>query len=467
MPMQLSFYGAAGNVTGSCYLLEANGARLLIDCGLYQERELRGRNYEPFPFEVSSIDGVILTHGHLDHCGLIPKLVKEGFDGPVYCTAPSGEIAGIVMRDAAKIQAEDLAFKRKRHAREGRTGPHPLEPIYTEEDADTAAGLMKPREYGAAFGVADGIEAAFHNAGHILGSASVRISVRDGDRFRSILFSGDIGRYNTPIICDPVGVTEADYVVVESTYGNRDHTPNADIPAALADVINRTSEAGGNLVIPSFAVERTQELLFHMSGLVREGRIPEIMVFLDSPMAVKVTEVFRKYPELFDAESAALLERGQHPCDFPGLFMSRTVDESKAINRIRGTAVIIAGAGMCTGGRIKHHLKNNITRPESTILFIGYQAHGTLGRIIVDGARTIRIHGQEHPVRAKIERISGFSAHGDRSELQRWLASLQQSPRRTFITHGEPAAAEAFAGLLRDERGWETTVPAYGDTVEL
>ncbi len=462
--MKLSFHGAARNVTGSCFHLEANGARLLIDCGFYQERNLRGRNFEPFPFAANQIDAVLLTHGHLDHCGLIPKLVKHGFSGPVYCTAPTGEIAGIIMLDSAKIQAEDLAFKRKRHAREGRADPHPLVPVYTAEDAEAAIRLIKPRAYNAPFVVADGVEAAFHNAGHILGSASLRLSVREGETTRSILFSGDLGRYDSPIICDPAGVQQADYVVVESTYGNRTHGPAEDIPGALADIINATRQAGGNLVIPSFAVERTQDLLYYMSVLIREKRIPRIMAFVDSPMAIKVTKVFRKYPELFDAESAALLERGEHPCDFPGLKMSRSVDESKAINEIHGTAIIIAGSGMCTGGRIKHHLRNNISRPESTVLFVGYQAVGTLGRIIVDGADRIRLFGEQQAVKARIERLSGFSAHGDKHELLRWLSSLQEAPRRVFVVHGESDASDAFADLLREKHGWRADVAEYGAT---
>ncbi|HEY5621158.1 MAG TPA: MBL fold metallo-hydrolase, partial [Pontiella sp.] len=296
--------------------------------------------------------------------------------------------------------------------------------------------------------------------GHVFGSSSIRIVVEQGGESRSILFSGDIGRWDLPIMRDPHQYENADYVLIESTYGDRVHDAVADIPGELERIINETEKAGGTVVIPSFALERTQELLYHLNNLLNEDRIPHLLAFVDSPMAVKITEVFKKHPELFDEETMAQLEAGDQPCDFPGLTMSRTVDQSKSINHIKGTAIIIAGSGMCTGGRIKHHIKNNIGRPESTILFVGYQAFGTLGRYLLEKPETVRLFGEEHEVKARIERISGFSAHADRNELFKWISSVKQ-PRRVFITHGEEAQATAFLNFLTDKTGWDCVVPGY------
>ncbi|MBU0678326.1 MAG: MBL fold metallo-hydrolase [Verrucomicrobia bacterium] len=466
--MKLSFLGAAQNVTGSCYLLEQGNRRIVIDCGMFQERDFRGRNWEPFPVAPNSIDTVLLTHAHLDHCGLLPKLVKEGFKGKILGTPASLEIAQIIMLDSGKIQQEDAAFKKKRHEREDRKGPHPVEALYTVEDAEAVPPLFSPVEYVKPIDLGDGLSASFHESGHILGATSIRLEFGTNGTRKSILFSGDVGRWDSPIIRDPNPDTGADYVVTESTYGNRVHAPTADIPEKLADIINSTRERGGNVVVPSFAVERTQELLFHMTLLRQAKKIPHLMVFVDSPMAIRVTEVFRKHPELFDEEARELLRQGRHPCDFPGLTMTRSANESKAINQIKGTAVIIAGSGMCTGGRIKHHLANNISREESTIMFVGYQAVGTLGRIILEKQHEeIRIHGQMYPLRARIEKINGFSAHGDKNELFRWISSLNKVPQRVFVTHGEVEAAEDYAQLLRDKLKCEVTVPEYKQDVVL
>ena len=315
--------------------------------------------------------------------------------------------------------------------------------------------------------VASGIEATFHEVGHILGATAISLRVGHGSDSRTVLFSGDVGRWNVPIVRDPDVITEADYVVVESTYGDRLHAPSADIPDKLAGIVNRTREAGGNLVVPSFAVERTQELLYHLNELLHEDRIPHLRVFVDSPMAIRVTEVFRRHRELFDEQAMRLLDEGRHPCDFPGLTMCRSVRESKSINHIRGTAIIIAGSGMCTGGRIKHHLSHHIGRPESTVLFVGYQAKGTLGRIILEGADSVRIHGQTHTVNARIAKINAFSAHADRDELLRWLSGIESAPRHVFVTHGEPTSAHAFAQVLEERFGWGASVPVYRQTCAL
>lgn len=467
MHIKLSFLGAARNVTGSQYLVEANDVRFLVDCGLYQERELKGRNWEPFLIPPGSIDAVLLTHAHLDHCGLLPKLVREGFDGHVYCTAATSEIAKVILMDSANIQQEDAEFKRKRHQREGRRGPYPEIPLYTTDDAKDCFRLLSPIYYGEPVEIGDGVVATFHDAGHILGSSMIRVTVSQDGEKRTLLFSGDVGRWNKPILRDPTLFDEADYVLVESTYGDRLHESQETISEELAKVINSTVEAAGNILIPSFALERSQEVLYYLNELLIKDRIPHLMVFVDSPMAVSVTEVFEHYPELFDKEMMELIRQGKSPFNFPGLTMVRTVDQSKAINYITGAVMIIAGSGMCTGGRIKYHLVRNISRLESTILFVGYQAMGTLGREIVGGGKEVRILGQKYRVRARVAQIHGFSAHADRDELLRWLSALQRPPRHLFVVHGESETAWHFADLLKERTGWEISVPNYRDEIIL
>ncbi len=467
MEIKLNFFGAARNVTGSCYYIEANGVRLLVDCGLYQERDLKPRNWADFPVPADTIDAVLLTHAHLDHCGRLPKLVKEGFKGTVYATSATADIANIIMLDSAHIQEEDIKQKLKRHQRSGKKSPFPYEPLYTMEDAEKVNTLFNKVKYNTKVPIGEGISAEFREAGHVFGSSSIRLEVEQGGEKRTILFSGDVGRWDLPIMRDPFQYEHADYVLIESTYGNRTHEEVADIPGELERIINETHEAGGNIVIPSFALERTQELLYHLNNLLNEDRIPHLMAFVDSPMAIKITDVFNKHPDLYDEETMEQVRAGGEPYNFPGLTMSRTVAQSKSINHINGTAIIIAGSGMCTGGRIKHHLKNNIGRPESTILFVGYQAFGTLGRIILDKPETIRIFGEEHPVKARIERIGGFSAHADQNELYRYLSSIQEPPRKVFVTHGEESAATAFQQFLTEKTGWTCVVPEYEQEVVL
>ena len=467
MSLKLSFLGAAQNVTGSRYLVEAGGIRFLVDCGLYQEREFRERNWAPFAVPPETLDAVLLTHAHLDHCGLLPKLVREGFKGKIYGTPATAEIAGIMLMDSAKIQQEDAEFKKKRHEREGRKGPYPEIPLYTTEDAQACCPLFSPARYGEPVDLGGGVSATFHDAGHVLGSAMIKVAVSKNGTQRSILFSGDAGRWQKPILCDPTLFDEADYVVVESTYGNRLHQGSAGIADQLAEVINATMEAGGNIVVPSFALERSQEVLYYLNQLLYKDTIRHMMVFLDSPMAVSLTEVFQHHPELFDKDTLELIRQGNSPFDFPGLTMVRTVDESKSINYITGSVMIIAGSGMCTGGRVKYHLVRNITRPESTILFVGYQAVGTLGRQIVDGKKEVRILGRHHRVKARIAQISGFSAHADQSELFRWLSGLKKPPKHLFVTHGESEVAQQFGNLLREKTGWAISVPEYRTEVQL
>jgi len=467
MNIKLTFLGAAQNVTGSQYLVQFNNVNFLVDCGLYQERELKGRNWSPFFIPPESLDAVLLTHAHLDHSGLLPKLVREGFNHAIYCTGATSEITRIMLLDSGKIHEEDADFKRRRHEREGGKGPYPEIPLYTKDDAEAVSPLFSPIKYGETVEIGDGIETTFYDAGHVLGSSMVKLKIRQNGEGRTILFSGDIGRWNKPMLHDPTLFDEADYVIVESTYGDRLLERPEDAANQFAEVINTTVKKGGNIVIPSFALERSQEILYYLNTFLLKGRIPRLKVFVDSPMAVSVTEVFEHHLELFDKEMKELLHQRKSPFDFPGLNLAGSVDESKAINHIAGSVIIIAGSGMCTGGRIKHHLVNNISREESTILFVGYQAVGTLGRQIVDGAKTVRILGQYYPVRARIAQLHGFSAHADRGELVRWLSSLDKPPRRVFVTHGELNASQHLASLVRSSRGWEAIVPSYKEQVFL
>jgi len=467
MQMKLRFLGAAGNVTGSRHLLEANGTRLLVDCGLYQERDLRERNWEPFPIPPASINAVLLTHAHLDHCGLLPKLVREGFKGKIYCTAATAEITKIILLDSAKLLEEDAEHKLKRHKKQGRTGPYPVLPLYTTENAEACFPLFEPVQYKQPIQLDSGLEAAFYDAGHVLGSSIIKIKANRTGEERTVLFSGDIGRPDKPFVCDPTVFEKADYVLVESTYGDRIHHDPQNIENLIADAINSAKIAGGNIIVPSFALERSQELLYYVNELLLKNQIPHLMVFLDSPMATKITEVFKNHPELFSERTADFIKQHNSPFTLPGLKMVETAEESKAINHIKGTIMVIAGSGMCTGGRIKHHLVNNISRPESTIMFVGYQAIGTLGRQIVDGNKHVRILGSEYPVRAKIVRIQGFSAHADRDELFNWLTNLKSPPRGIFVIHGEPQSANNFGNYVRKKTGWNVTVPGYQDQIIL
>lgn len=467
MQIKLQFLGAAQNVTGSRYLLEANGVRLLIDCGLYQERHFRERNWDPFPIPPDSIDAVLLTHAHLDHCGLLPKLVKEGFKGRIYCTSATAELAQIILLDSAKIQEEDAAHKRKRHAKQGRKGSYPEVPLYTTEDAQTCFPLFSPLEYREAVSLGDGVEATFYDAGHVLGSSIIRAKLRQDGQERIILFSGDIGRTNRPILCDPTVFDAADYVLVESTYGDRLHDEAMDVKEIIGNVINSTKKAGGNIIVPSFALERSQEILYYINELLLEKSIPSLKIFLDSPMASKITEVFRHHSELFDEQMATFMRNFGSPFNLPQVEMAGDAAQSKAINNIKGTVMVIAGSGMCTGGRIKYHLANNISRPQSSIMFVGYQAVGTLGRQIIDGAKKVRILGQQYEVKANIVQVHGFSAHADRFELLTWLKGLQTPPKMIFVVHGETKSASGFADYLRQQTGWDVSVPAYQDEVVL
>ncbi len=466
MDIKLTFMGAARGVTGSRNLIEANGMTLLVDCGLYQEHEFLHRNWEPFSCQPSELTAVLLTHAHLDHSGLLPKLVNEGFHGRVICTPATADITKIMLLDAGKVQEEDAAYKKKRHIREGRRGPYPEVPLYTVEEAEASLKFFTPVEYNMPVNLGNGVEATFHDAGHVLGSSMIKLVFEQAGEKRSIVFSGDIGRWNRPFLHDPDTFRWTDYVVMESTYGDREHHGTEVIGDELAEIVKAALSAGGNIIVPSFALQRTQEILYYLNNLLMEKRIPAIDVYLDSPMAIKITEVFKQYAGQLDDEMKDLIRRHRSPFDFPGLKFVQTVEESKKLNDIKGTAMIIAGSGMATGGRVKHHLANNISRPECTVLFVGYQAAGTLGRQILDGARSVRIHGEQHPVRASIEHIQGFSAHADRDELLKWLSRLSVEPRLVMITHGEARAAESFRDFLK-EKGYKVNVPSYGERFHL
>jgi len=464
---KLHFLGAARQVTGSRYCLESDGTKVLVDCGLFQEREFQSRNWEQSPIPAGEINALLLTHVHIDHSGLIPKLCREGFRGKIHCTRPSVPLAEVLLRDSAEIQEEDAAYTRRRHKREGRRGRYPEVPLYTEPAVEHCLPQFVGHPYQRRVELGGGISATFRDAGHILGSAMLEVVLENGGQQRRVLFSGDIGQWNKPLIRDPTLFDEADYVVMESTYGDREHEQAGDIETQLADAINTTFARGGNVVIPTFAVERSQELMYSISLLVRADRIPDCRVFLDSPMAVDVTDVFRQFPDYLDKETVQLINSGQPPLHFPGLQMVRSAKESKEINKVREPSMIMSTSGMCTSGRIKHHLRQNIDREESTVLFVGYQARGTLGRQILEGKERVRIHGRDYPVRAEIRQIYGFSGHAGRSGLLRWIGNLKSPPRQVFLTHGEEEAAESLAAEIKRLDAFPVTIPAYQQVEEL
>jgi metallo-beta-lactamase family protein len=465
--VKIKFLGATRQVTGSSYFLDVDGANILVDCGLFQERNYSYRNWEAFPVPPDQIHHLLLTHVHLDHCGLVPKLVKEGFAGDILLTPASKELFPIVMMDSARMQEEDAAFKKRRHEREGREGPHPEIPLYTVQDAERCFPLLKEVPYEEFLPLNDLVKVCFHDAGHILGSAMIEIVFQDGNGSRNIIFSGDIGQWGNPLLGDPSVFDRADYVIMESTYGHSNHDKPQEADDKLCKVVNDTVKAGGNVLIPTFVVERAQELLYHFNRLARAGRIPYVATFLDSPLAVEVTKVFEQCRKYFDKETQELFTDGQSPFDFPGLKLVESVEASKAINHVKGSTVIMAGSGMITGGRIKHHLVREITRQESTLLFVGYQAEGTLGRQILDGVSPVRIFGEFYPVRMKIEKIDGFSAHGGMDDLQRWLSNFKSPPKHLFLTHGDEQSILSLENYLLTRGGWQVSAPTYMQEYDL
>ena len=464
----LSFWGGVGTVTGSKYLVESNGSRVLVDCGLFQGlRELRERNWEDPPFEPKSIDAVVITHAHVDHTAYLPRLVRLGFRGPVFCSKGTGELLKLLLPDSARLQEEEAEYRN----RKALTRHEPALPLYTEDDARAALKLIKTcPNTGEPTEVARGIRAGFHVAGHILGSSLVLLELEgagaDGEG-RRVLFSGDLGHYDQPIIRDPVAPPVCDYMLVESTYGDRLHDPE-DPKGALARVVNEAAERGGPLLIPAFAVGRTQELLYYIRELEDGRRIPILPVRVDSPMAAAATQIYQRTKEEHDEEYEEVLEQHRHPLRTRSMLTASTREESKRLNEERGTRVIISASGMMTGGRILHHARRVLPDERATVLFVGYQAAGTTGRKILEGAKFVRIMKEEVPVRCRVERIGGLSAHADWAEVLRWLEPLKETPpRRAFTTHGEPGSAAAMAAHVRDRYGWRVDAPQYGEHVEL
>lgn len=463
--MKISFHGAARDVTGSCCLVEGAGTSILIDCGFFQGgRELEEENAADFDFDPAAIDYLLLTHAHLDHCGRIPLLVNRGFRGEIITTAASRELARLVMLDAAGLQEEEARYLNRRAQRRGRTTAA-IEPLYTLLDALNALEYFgRVAHYNQPLPLAPGILATFIDAGHILGSASIVLELSEAGRQRRILFSGDLGLSDRPILRDPAMPPAVDVVVMESTYGDRQHKQLQPSIEEFYAAIAATVRRGGNVVIPSFALERAQEILFYLHAGKESGVLPAtLQVFLDSPMAISATQIFKRHPECYDEETAELFRTGRDPFDFPGLHFTRETAESMAINQISGGAVIVAGSGMCTGGRIRHHLKRNLGRPQCSVIFVGFAAQGTLARQIVDGAKTVAIFGDEYPVKASIHTIGGFSAHAGQAELLAWHRRTG-NPETTFLVHGEAVGMAAFGRLLDNT---EVRMPALQQSFDL
>ncbi|HHT73645.1 MAG TPA: serine hydrolase [Firmicutes bacterium] len=462
--MQLEFLGAAETVSGSCFLLRFGIYQVLVDCGMFHgPRELKERNYGSFPFNPLEIDAVILTHAHIDHSGLLPKLVKHGFSGPIYATDATADLCTIMLPDSAYIQEAEVERKNRRLSRQGKPL---LEPIYTKADADKTLAQFRPMVYDERVEILPGLAIRMRDAGHILGAALVEVWVTEEGGTVKLVFSGDMGNLDQPIVQDPTFLQDADYVIVESTYGTRLHQDRENRRERLAEVVRETMARGGNLLIPAFALGRTQDLLHELRKLLDAGEIPPVKVYVDSPLATSATEIFRKHQAFFDFETRTMLEEGRSPFEFAGLHYTQSVEDSKRLNDIRGGAIIISASGMCDAGRIKHHLRHNLWRPEAAVLLIGYQAEGTLGRQLQDGAKEVRIHGEQVRVRAKIHTITGFSAHGDREALMGWLGEFKDV-KRVFVVHGEKSVAREFAQDITDKLGLRTIVPRLDEVFEL
>jgi metallo-beta-lactamase family protein len=459
----IHFLGAAGTVTGSRHLVEHGGRRILLDCGLFQgEKKVRSRNWDPFPAPVSSIDAVVLSHAHIDHTGWLPRLVSLGFSGPVLCTPATRDLCAIMLPDSGRLQEEEAAYVN----RKGCTKHAPALPLYTEEQAKACLSLLEAVPYDTARDLGGGINLRFFRAGHILGSAVVRLELAGPNGGQSIVFSGDLGRYDTPILRDPEGLDEATTLLVECTYGDRRH--DAESPRAqLAAMVREMCAARGVLLIPAFAIGRTQDLLYHLRQLQLAGEIPpSIPIVVDSPMATDATPLYLKHREEHDEEMVRLLADGAGPLTPHRLEFTRSVEQSKSVNGRRGPLIILSASGMATGGRVLHHLAHRLPEESTTVLFVGYQAAGTRGRRLLEGEPHVRIHGADVKVRARIRQIHGFSAHADYAEVDRWLGSVKRPPARTFCVHGEPEALAAERDRLT-ARGWKAFVPEFLERVEL
>lgn len=461
--MHLSFHGAARGVTGSRHLLDVNGTRILLDCGLFQgRREESNRRNREFGFDSKSVHAVVLSHAHIDHSGALPSLVKQGFRGPIYATPASVDLGKVMLEDSAHIHERDVEIVSRR---EGRT----IEPIYTTEDARQAGKQFRGVEYWRSFEVADGIRVTLHEAGHMLGSAIVRLELSEKGKKRTLIFSGDYGRSAIPILRNPEFLEDADALVVESTYGNRRHPPEENLEKELEGLVRRIVDRKGKLIVPAFSVGRTQHLTYLLNNLVESGRLPSLPVFVDSPLAKEATEIFRKHPECYNAEAQAKIasEPDHDPLMFRRLHYTRTPEESKKLNDYAEPCMIISASGMCESGRILHHLFHHGQSERNCIVFVGYQAEGTLGRRILDGQRHVKIYGKEADIRAEVIRFEGLSAHADRGGLESFVSATRGTLRDAFVVHGEPEQSEAFAGWVHENTAARTLVPGLGQQVTL
>ncbi|MBM3497671.1 MAG: MBL fold metallo-hydrolase [Armatimonadetes bacterium] len=466
--LKLHLRGAVRNVTGSCYVVETPSGLLMVDCGLYQgARRLEELNWRPFAFSPADIRWLVLTHAHIDHSGLTPRFVAEGYERDIIAHPATCDLADIMLRDSAHIQEEDAAWAEKKWRRGGRKTARPPGPLYTLEDAEAAVARLRPLPYDQVVDLAPDVRLRLIDAGHILGSATVEVSVRDGDRTLRLTFSGDIGAGESPIIRDPQPPPTTDFLVMESTYGDRLHDRTQARNERFRAILTETLGRKGCVVIPAFSVGRTQELLYALNELEQAHALPPFTAFVDSPLAIGATRVFRKHPECFSRVILDDIASGDDPFDFPGLRMTQTVEESKQINHAPPPYIVLSAAGMCNAGRIRHHLINHLENPNDLILFVGYQGENTLGRLIRDGRSPVRILGRQVSVRAKVRAIDGFSAHADRDGLLRWFAAIPQPPALTLVTHGEPRASFAFRDALQEQFGARALVPELGGALDL
>ena len=468
--MKITFLGAAREVTGSCYLVEAANTRFLVDCGMVQGgREASARNRKPFAFDPKSVDFVLLTHAHIDHSGLLPKLTRAGFQGPIHTTGATADLLQVMLPDSAHIQESD-AERAMRYAKSahGKSKSEALTPLYTLKDAQDCLRQVRPVDYGQELALGKSVRCRFLDAGHILGSAIIEVWINENGQTTKLVFSGDLGQPGRPILCDPTPIEEADILVIESTYGNRTHKDLAATENELIGILERTlHQQGGNVIVPAFAVGRTQEVLYHLHRLTRGGRLHNLNVFVDSPMATAVTRLTQQHMELFDEAAKQLAGWKALGKGTPYLHFTASVDESKALNQIRSGAIIISASGMCNAGRIKHHLRHSLPRRECSVMITGFQAQGTLGRRLVDGAKRVRIFGEDIPVRAAIHTVGGLSAHADQQALLAWTRKFRRPPGQTFVVHGEETAALTFAERLRTDHDWAVMVPETGQSVAL
>jgi len=462
---KLTFFGATEGVTGSAYLLETKTSRVLLECGLFQgRREQEKANQENFPFEVRALDAVVLSHAHLDHSGRLPKLVADGYGGPVFMTHPTGELLEVMLKDAASLQQRDVEWENKQRRRAGKAE---IEPLYSIEDVDTALSLCEPGDYGQRRAIAAGVEVRFRDAGHILGSSIVEIFITEDDIEKKLVFSGDLGNSCAALLRDPEAVEDADVLLLESTYGDRNHRPMDQTLQEFEAIIEKASVNGGNILIPAFAVGRTQEIIFRLGELYQKGKLRHQAVYLDSPMAIAVTEIYHRYQNVYNSEDAQTMRQGKSSSlhrFLPVLRYTTTTAESMALNKIAAGAIIIAGSGMCNGGRIRHHFKQNLWRNNAHVIFVGFQAQGTPGRALVDGAKTFRLGAEKIAVKARIHTLGGFSAHASQSQLLDWINNFKKPHPRLYLIHGE---AETKITLQRhlDQAGWSAEIPDKGETI--